>query len=411
MAGVALTSVLACGGPSGTSDDSGAPVEAAIDASAEAASDAGVYPAFTPEMPKVVNAGGAILASPKIVTVTWNDDPNQALLDSFGDAIAQSAYWKATTNEYGVGPATSEHVHIGATAPKTMTDDALVSMIADDVGAAPASGWPANDANTVYVVYVPEAMELTSSGANDCNNEDGYHDETQTSSIAHIVYAVVNEGCHDTQDVVSFTTETASHEMVESATDPHAETDLAWAGFDQDHYAWERWNDKQDELADACEYFAEANDDEPMPLGWLQRSWSNAGAAAGHDPCVPAPDGAYYNATPLGLDAISVAKKSGSIATKGYSIAVGAKRTIQIGLYSDAPHDPWTVNVVEGDGLTTPTTPHLTVAQSVTSGRNGDVLDVDLTAGSASASGVLVTIVSTAPGEPTHYMPFLVATE
>lgn len=414
---IAALLLVGCGGGADTSQDAAATDDAGVDvatfdAAGDAPSpDAGTYPAFAPEMPKVVNGGGAILSAPKIVTVTWNADPNQATLESFGDGIGASAYWTATTSEYGIGAATSLHAHVATAPPSTMTDDALDTFIADEVAAAPGNGWPANDPQTVYVVYVPEAMELTASGQNDCNNEEGYHDETQTQSISHIVYAVINEGCRDAQDVVSFSTETASHEMVESATDPHAETDLAWGGFDEDHYAWEQWNQKQDELADACEYFAEANYESAAPFDfWLQRSWSNAGAAAGHDPCYPAPAGAYYNATPLGLDAIDVTTKNGTIATKGYSIGVGTKRTIQVGLYSDAPHAAWTVSVVEGDGTTTPS-PHLTIAQQTTSGENGDVIDVDITTNVTKASGVLATIVSTASGEPTHYMPFLVATE
>ena len=62
--------------------------------------------------------------------------------------------------------------------------------------------------------------------------------ETSTSSIAHIVYAVIVESCHGTEDVVEFSTETSTHEMVESATDPHVESDLAWMYFDPDHWAW-----------------------------------------------------------------------------------------------------------------------------------------------------------------------------
>ena len=60
----------------------------------------------------------------------------------------------------------------------------------------------------------------------------------------------------------------------------------------------------------------------------------------------------------------------------------------------------------EGDGFTTPSSLHLAIAQSTTSGQNGDLVDVDVTALSTKASGVLVTTVSTAPNEPAHYMPF-----
>lgn len=403
----------ACGSTPDATDDGGPPsADAAPPPDAAPPADAGVYPAFSSDLPRVVDQGGAVLSSPKVVTVTWNADPNQALGDALGDAIGASAYWTATTSEYGVGPATSEHVHLATAPPAKMSDTALDAFISAQVDGAPASGWPANDADTVYVLYVPEAMELTSSGANDCTNEDGYHDELATTANPHIVYAVVNEGCRDTQDVVSFTTEVASHEIVESATDPHAETDSAWTGFDPDHYAWDVWNTEQAELADACEYFPEANYQLPAPFDFfVQRSWSNASAAAGHDPCVPLPSGAFYEATPLGLDTITLTVKSAPLVTNGYSIPVGAKRTIQLGLASDAPHAPWSVQIVEGDGFTTVASPHLVIAPHATSGQNGDVIDVDVTTLSTKASGVLVTALSSAPNEPTRYMPFLIATE
>ena len=91
-------------------------------------------------------------------------------------------------------------------------------------------------------------------------------------------------------------------------------------------------------------------------------------------------------------------------------IPVGTKRTIQVGLYSDAPAPPWSVSVVEGDGFTTPSTPHLTIAAEESAGANGDIIDVDITTNSVKASGVLVTVLST-QGQLTHYMPLLVATE
>ena len=68
-------------------------------------------------MPHVVDNGGATLSAPKIVTVTWNADPNQAAFEALGDGIGGSAYWSATTGEYGIGAATGSHVRI-ATTPK-----------------------------------------------------------------------------------------------------------------------------------------------------------------------------------------------------------------------------------------------------------------------------------------------------
>jgi hypothetical protein len=423
-----LPFVVACSGssPAGapdaapdTSADASAPTpDSGADVAADAPSniDAGNYPAFPPSgLPQVVNNGGATLTMPTIVTVTWTADTNAATYDALGDAIGGSAYWSATTSEYGIGAATSgtaNHVHITTAPPTTMSDTALDTFIADQVGGAPGSGWPVNTAQTEYVLYLPETMELTSAGQNACNSEEGYHDETSTKTIAHIVYAVIVESCHGTQDVVQYSTETSSHEMVESATDPHVESDLAWTGFDADHWDWELWQAQQDELADACEYFPDAYYSEPaLSNDWLQRTWSNAKAAAGHNPCVPAAPGAYFNTTPLAVVPITVANGKASVMTKGYSIPVGMQSTIQLGLYSDAPAPAWSVQVVEGDGFTTPSTSHVTITQSAMTGANGDTIDVSITTKVAKAAGVLVTAISSATGQPNHYMPLLVATE
>ena len=382
----------------------------------EAGVDAEAYPAFTPTgMPQVINQGGATLTMTKIVTVTWTADANAATYDALADAIGASAYWSATTSEYGIGAATSDpsmHVHISTAPPSTMSDTALDTYIADQVGNAPSSGWPVNDAQTMYVVYLPESMELTSSGSNACNSEEGYHDETSSGSIAHIVYAVIDESCHGTEDVVQYSTETSTHEMVESATDPHVESDLAWTGFDADHWAWELWEAQQDELADACEYFPDAYySDAALSNDWVQRTWSNSKAAAGHNPCVPAAAGPYFNTTPLAVQPVSVTSGKTTVSSKGYSILVGTTGVIDLGLYSDGPTAPWTVSVVEGDGMTSPTTSHVTITTDATGGSNGDIIHVSITTTHTKASGVLVTAVSSATNQPSHYMPLLVATQ
>jgi hypothetical protein len=374
--------------------------------------DGGTYPAFAPDLPRIVDQGGGILGTPRIVTVTWDADPNASTFETFGDEIGASNFWKATTSEYGVGPATSgaaNHVRI-ATAPQaTMTDTALDSFIASHAG----NGWPAPDAETVYVVYLPPSLELTSSGTDACAGEDGYHDETFTATNDPIVYAVIDERCASLQsaDVLAFATETASHELVEAVTDPFTQSTYAWTGFDPDHYAWEVWTQKQDEVADACEYADDAYYLEQAPFAFsLQRAWSNASAAAGHDPCVPAPSTPNFDAVALEQQPIMLTVSTKPIATRGYGVLAGQTATVKIGLYSDAPTAPWSVSVVEGDAFTTPSAPHLDITQSAASGNNGDTIDVTITTKTTKASGVLVTIVSTQNGV-SHYAPFLVATE
>ncbi len=422
---LACVFLVACGGSSPDSSDAASNDGGANDATNDAtnandaandaiASDAGAYPAFAPDMPKIIDQGGNVLSAPRIVTVTWQADTNAATFEAFGDAIGASNYWQRTTSEYAIAPATSglaNHVEIQSAPPTKMSDTALDAFVADQVGGAPGTGWPVNDANTIYILYLPETFGLTSDGSNACNVEDGYHDETFTTSNDAVVYAVIVEACHDTEDVVSFSTETASHELVESSTDPFIQDKLAWDTFDADHYAWELWTQKQDELADACQDNDDAyyTDVAPFPYA-LQRSWSNASAAAGHNPCVPVPSVPNYSAVAMNTVPITLTVNTKTISTQGFSIPVGQTQTIHVGLFSDAPTSDWTVSVVEGDGFSTPTTSHLTITQSAATGNNGDVIDVGITTTTTKASGVLATILST-QNSINHYVPFVVATQ
>jgi hypothetical protein len=400
------------------SSDSGTTGDAALASSdGGTSSDAavvGVTPAFVPEMPHVLNDGGTILSAPQIVTVTWSTDTNASALNAFGDAIGTSDYWKPLA-EYGIGAATSgaaNHISIDDAPAGSMTEDQLDTFVSQHVQAAPGNGWPVNSAQTMYVIYTPESMKVTSSGKNDCESTDGYHDETSSASNAHIVYAVVLESCHDTTDVVTFSTETASHEMIESATDPHIQSDLAWTGFDHDHLAWDIWQDWQDEVADACEYIPDADYAETAPFAYtVQRFWSNASASAGHNPCLRVPSQSYFNVTPLDVAPITVTVDdvTGSTTTKGFEIPVGTTKTIRYGFYADGASDDWSVQFVEGDGFTSPTTPQLTITTDKTAGNNGDVANVSVTVNSAGATtGILMTAISTRGSDPIHYMPVLI---
>jgi hypothetical protein len=146
----------------------------------------------------------------------------------------------------------------------------------------------------------------------------------------------------------------------------------------------------------------------------VQRLWSNASAAAGHDPCVPPETGAYFGVTPLGMEVMSVKVGSPSlpvslVATKGYRISPGASRTFAVGLYSDAPTSPWTVAAVEGDGMNPATTSALEISLDKTRGNNADTIDVTVKVKAApvGATGVLMTVTSTQNGNR-HYTPILI---
>ena len=102
LAGLSLAWLAGCGG-STTDADTGADAGAAqpdIDAGTtedaepadggteEAApvdhgAPSDTYPAFPPDMPQLQNNGGAVLAHPVIVTVTWPNEPNADAFEQF----------------------------------------------------------------------------------------------------------------------------------------------------------------------------------------------------------------------------------------------------------------------------------------------------------------------------------------
>lgn len=375
------------------------------------------YAAFTPDIGQLKTKGGAVVKAPKIVTIVWTQDPNYKTYEAIGDNIGASAYWKTTVSEYGVGPATNGgHVEITGAPPASMDDgtnnDEVDAFIVKGVTGAPANGWPVPDANTMYMLYLPEATALLNNKADDCPNNNGYHSETTVGANTHVVYGLIASKCHDpATSAVDEATETATHEIAEAATDPHTNSDLAWTGFDADHYAWELFQQRQDEDGDACEFYDDVYYNDMAVGGFVQRLWSNASAKAGHNPCVPVPAEPYFNATPLAQETITTTGTTNLMhTTKGYRIAVGASKTFAIGFYSDAKTDDWDVTPYVGDGFGPPATPHATVSIDKSTGNNGTIANVTVNVTSAPAKGnqILITLVSSLKTGPSHYFPILI---
>jgi hypothetical protein len=405
--------------------DTGAGEAAAGDGgSGEAGDDGGDgglagYPAFPPAMPKLGFGKGPVLKSMHIVTVTWSTDTNAAQLQAFDDAIGASTYWKSLS-EYGIGPTTStaaDHVVVTTAAPNPWDDGALETWVTGMIAGAPGNGWPAPDANTMYLVYAPDDVEVTQNGQDACQYEGGYHTELNAGpNPGGQPFALILDHCASQagEGVVDFATTSASHELAETATDPFPGFEPGWTGFDANHVAWDMWNDFQDEIADACEFFEEGYFQGGTDLPYaLARVWSNASGQAGHDPCVPVPSGAYNNVTPLGLAPVTIKTPNafGQVAgydTMGWQIGVGQTVTENVGFYTDAPNGKWQVQTYEGDCCGN-TTSHLTITPPVFSGNNGDTvpIQVKLNTAPTAAEGtaVLLTFWSAAAGHTQHFMP------
>ncbi len=381
-----LVAFVHCGGTTvaQTGNDAGQePETSVIDAGPDvdngAASD--TYPAFTVDAPQVVTGGGPVLSAPKIVPVYFaNDDTSFTdQLTTFLNKLPASTYWGPSVQEYGVGAITvTAPIQLTENAPDTLDDATIQTWLAGKMG---DSAWPTADANTIYVLFYPSNTSITlgQGGGTSCQDFGGYHDNiTTTEDIAYAVLPRCDQfGGLTGVDAVSAAT---SHEIIEAATDPFPQSNAAFGQVDDNHIIWE-FVLGGGETGDMCaqsqsSYFV------PSDLGvTVQRTWSNAAAKAGHDPCLPSDGTPYFNSMPLLSEKVNVA---GQISTKGITIPVGQSKTIEVDLFSDAKTSgPWTVSATDSATLQGQT-PELKFDWDRTSGVNGEKLHLTITVVKAS---------------------------
>ena len=341
-------------------------------------------PAFAeadhPVPPQMVKMTGGVLTAPKVVPIFFQKDSAvQTQIEAFANAMVGSTYWSAMGSEYGVG-ALSVGATIVSTDAAPTSDTALVTWLQGHFNGQ--NGWPSEpDPQTIYSVFLPAGATFTTQFGNACESFGAYHDEAaQTGSNKSIVYALMPR-CPgmtdaDTFDVLTMST---SHEWIEAATDPNVETTPAYGDVDPAHYVWAYTPGA--EVGDMCEY-VDAAYQRLVGNYMVQRSWSNAAAMAGHDPCVPAPDPAtspFHGVAPVLDDSQPLPSLygSGNVTTKGIQITRGGAKTIEVDLYSDSPTDEWTVEAI--DLATFYGSPaELTFQWDKTSGTNGDKLHLTI---------------------------------
>ena len=389
----------------------------------------GFKPAFTPSVPLLVNQGGAILSRPDIVTVTWAGDPNAGTYEAVGDSIGATDYWRQITGEYGVGAATSgKHVRLSGRLGVVSIDDlaSLVSRAAGD----PRFGWPTPTAQTLYVLYPPPGSVVLD-GQDACGFLSGLHVSTTVNGIPVAVAIVLQ--CDGGGGIdPSFETSTSAHEIAEAALDPFVDRNApAWIDLDADHFAWALMQGFQTENADLCTILPEAllaSQGPSLPFT-VEREWSNASAAAGHDPCVPAPPEPYFNVTPLALGTVSVDVTplaavglkpfTGSPArqTKGVLLSASGDARIELGLFSDAPTEAWQLEAFEmdpttllavGQGYPPTTQPTVDLQLDKASGKNGDKVTLSVHARARTPIGAALVVVKSTLGTSEHFTPLLV---
>jgi len=363
---------VACGGDDNSQtdggDDSGNDVDAAIP-----------YPAPHSPMPQAINSGGSVIASPKLVAISFLNDPLQSAVDKFAsDLVSSPNYWKGAVNEYGVGPLAQVAFHANETPPATLSDADVRTWLADKIQNDGA--FPKPDASTIYTLFYPKGTNVTSLGGVTCQEFQGYHDSFPLGTTGDVIYAIVPrcppppvQGVTDADQM----TAEASHEVVEAATDPLPSSKPAYITVDKNSHAWELL--AGGEIGDLCGAYPNTF---YVPTGFdhlMQRVWSNVNAAAGHDPCQPDAPAPYFNSAPVMSDTVTIQVGGIPTKTQGVKLQVGAETTIELDLYSDGPTSgPWNVSVIDITSMFFGGKPALQFTLDQTTGQNGDKLNLTI---------------------------------
>jgi hypothetical protein len=384
LLGAAVAIATACGSSSNgnnaqpASDDAGAPGDDAMaaapdgDDAAQGAEppDDGPWPADHYPMPQFINLGGKVLASPKIITVTFVGNASRDALRAFDDQLGGSNWWKAVSQGYGIAPGTGGvYAELPDTVSNTTIDDTtqLQPMIQ---GWVASGALPAPDANTLYVIFFPASTSITLQGQMSCNAFGAYHNSTSITlegGVWDAAYAVIP----DCGNGMAEATADVSHEVAEAITDPHPETNPAWYGYDD---AWFRVGGStlgQGEVADVCQRARTITD----AMGnVLSKAWVNAAAAASHDPCQPGPAGEIYYNTAVPTVVVDSGSIGNTYKSDGYVIVKrGSMVTLDAVIFSDArlPNDVTLSAGARSRGMLNPIGAGINVTLSPTSGHNG----------------------------------------
>ncbi len=388
LAGVlGLTALPACSGGEASPTSSASSSHAASSASgaggsggsggssASATSSGGFIPGPHGPLPTVVSSGGPVLAQPKVQAITYPAYAFATQLDGFLAELKSSAYWSATTAEYGVGPL-SVRPDLTFDGGPSITDGVLESMLASNLSGS-GSAWGDADASTIYLFVFPEGTSVDHFGLC-CEDFDGYH-STASVGDADVAYGVVCT-CLGPGGAASFddVSVAASRVLVGAATNPFVFTDRAYGSPGASFEAWAIGTGG--EVSDLCRRDVDARVRNPGGQFMVQRMWSNEAALAAKNPCVPAPAGPFFDSVPVLPDDLTLSLGGGTLVTKGVKIAVGESKTIDVQLFSEGElAAPFHVTAYDLKGGFTGGSPDLAVALDETTGRNGDTRKLTIT--------------------------------
>lgn len=349
---------------------------------------------FPPPAPQLAAGAAKVLANPVVVPVFFGRDTLQAGLMTYAKAyLAGSSF--AALREYGVGAGQLLSA-VALPTPATAMDDtdvrALIEAGITD-GTLPA---PRPDGQSLYTLFFPVTTALTLSGSKSCVDFAGYHETFTTKSGATVVYAVIAR-CAKAQSLGSVAA-TTSHELTEAATDPLINGNHMLAP----PYGLWVVATRGAEVADLCDPLVDAIASE-SGVGPVARVYSNEAAAAGDNPCVPAPTGVpSFGAVAILDEKIKVSLNSEVQDIESTAVAAGGSKTIEVRLRSSRDGFAFKVRAEEVPltGRAGVLTLDFTEApgQAQASGAAGGTLHLRLRAPAGTAAGyTTVRLTSSAP--------------
>jgi hypothetical protein len=216
---------------------------------------------------------GPVLSNVKVWTVFWNASiPNQDKLNLFFGEVTKSAYFDWLT-EYNTPTQTIGHGSFAGTvvdpsppAKTKISNEEVAGELKRLIGAGTL---PANDENTLYMVYFPPGVDITLDTSTSCVEFCAFHN-TSTLNGKNLYYGVMPDlgggcatGCGASSQFNNLTS-VSSHELVEAVTDPAV-------GLAQTVGAPMAWYDAiGGEIGDLCNA-----EQETMGDWTVQRQWSN----------------------------------------------------------------------------------------------------------------------------------------
>ena len=363
------------GGDGGVTDATG------VDAPAEAGP---FVTAPHPAWPNLPANGSVVMNNMKLVIVASTGDTYLNDYFSYGDTLIGSTWWQSFAPEYGLGTPTAA-VHVTGPAITADPDTAAMrSYIASAIAGTPAA---AADGNTLYMLYLPPGIDILNDSAGkpntNCVYYGGYH---TTYDQAGDAFGVVQHcptqgtGLNDLQwpEIAS------SHEIAEAATDPQPGQGFTLVSQVDYSAPWLQppW---------AIAIYGEVGD---MCAGTqlikaYQRIWSNAAAAKGLDPCVPAyAQYAYVNASAPKGWYTTTAGKSVQIPVTGWSDRATQDWIIQAQVYNSnvSAALPFTATITSPTQLPAD-------AGGYTTTNNGGVSTLVVTPPASAGSGAWATVL------------------